>query len=280
MQKALTVSDIEATLRNQLGLTPDRSVIAHAQMTALGPVEEGPQGVAEALLAAAGTVVMPAFTYQTQIVPQMGPPDNAVVYGTGDSTNPKAEIFRPDMPVHPDCGSVAEALRQRKGTLRSVHPILSFIASGPKARDALASQTRHNPLGPLAWLEAHGGAVLLMGVDQRDNFALHLAEQRAGRKTFTRWALTIDDIEELEHIPGCVEGFNAIWGELANITRVARIGMARCELIPIKEMLAYAEQRIRGNRGFMLCDKPSCLSCRTREMQRNDPPTNLTKATK
>jgi aminoglycoside 3-N-acetyltransferase len=149
--------------------------------------------------------------------------------------------------------------------LRSTHPILSFVAHGPHAREALASQTRQNPLGPLAWLEAHNGCVLLMGVDQRENYALHLAEQRAGRKTFTRWALTMDDIEELPNIPGCMEGFNAIWRDLINFTRAAQIGTARCELIPLKDMLDYAEQRIRGDPNFMLCDKPSCLSCRARE---------------
>ncbi len=263
-QQPITTGDIEEKLE-RLGVSPGLAIIAHANMTALGPVTGDAEAVADALLALGGTVVMPAFTYQTQIIPPVGPPDNAIDYGTGDSVNAKAEVFRPDLPVHPDCGAVAEALRQRTGTLRSVHPILSFVAHGPKAHDALASQTRQNPLGPIAWLEAHEGAVLLMGVDQRENYALHLAEQRAGRKTFTRWALTVHDIEELPHIPGCMEGFNAIWGELTNITRMAQIGMAHCELIPLREMLAYAEQRIRGNRWFMLCDKPSCLSCRTRE---------------
>jgi aminoglycoside 3-N-acetyltransferase len=261
----LTARQIEARLQDDLGVTPDMNLIAHANLTALGGVDGAEESVKAAILAAAGTVIMPAFTFQTQIVPQTGPPDNALVYGTGDAINPKAEIFRPDLPVHPDCGSTAEALRKTPGTLRSIHPILSFVATGPHAREALASQTRHNPLGPLAWLEAHDGFVLLMGVDQRENYALHLAEQRAGRKAFVRWALTMDDIEELPNIPGCMEGFNAIWPEMLSITRVAQIGMARCELIPLKDMLDYAERRIRNMPNFILCDKPSCLSCRARE---------------
>jgi len=265
LQTAIGFRDIESGLRDHLGAQPGLNFIVHANMTALGPISGEAETVVDALLALGGTALMPAFTYQTQIIPQVGPDNNAIVYGSGDSINAKAEVFRPDLPAHPDCGAVAEALRKRPGTLRSVHPILSFVAHGPKARDALASQTRQNPLGPIAWLEAHNGAALLLGVDQRENFALHLAEQRAGRKTFTRWALTLDDIEELENIPGCMEGFNAIWPELANITRAAQIGMGRCELIPLAPMLSYAEQRIRGFRQFMLCEKPSCLSCRARE---------------
>jgi aminoglycoside 3-N-acetyltransferase len=218
------------------------------------------------VLVAAGTVVMPAFTYQTQVIPQTGPPNNAIEYGTGDSLNGRAEIFRPDLHVHPDCGTVAEAFRNMPDTLRSTHPILSFTAQGPDAREVLSGQTRANPFGPIGWLEAHNGAVLLMGVDQRQNFSLHLAEQRAGRPGFTRWALTLDDIEELNNIPGDREGFNAIWGGIMDFAEVTQIGLARCELIQIRPMLAYAEKYIKFDPNFLLCDKLTCAYCRAREV--------------
>lgn len=265
MSDALTAEQIEMRLRDELGLSRSVDLIAHVHLPALGPVKGEAEAVASAILSAAGTVILPAFTYQTQIIPQVGPPDNAIEYGTGDTRNAKAEIFRPDLPVHPDCGSVSEYIRQQKGTLRSSHPVLSFIARGPDARAALAMQTRQNPLAPIAWLAARGGFVLLIGRDQRYNFSLHLAEQRAGRKTFTRWALTLDDIEELPNMPGCSEGFNAIWKMMIDFTHVAHIGLARCELIPLEVMLRLAEAQIKRDPNFMLCDKPSCLSCRARE---------------
>lgn len=266
MPRKLTTRDIQKYLEDGLGVTKSLNVMVHVSMGALGPVEGGAEAVAAALAEAAGTVVMPAFTYQTQITPEIGPAWNAIEYGSGDGLNERAEIFRPDLPIHPDCGSVAEALRHRPETLRSLHPILSFVAHGPDARRALAGQTAENPLGPIAWLEAHGGAVLLLGVDQRHNYSLHLAEQRAGRRTFTRWALTPTAIETLNHIPGCMDGFNAIWRELTGITRVVQMGMARCELIPLREMLAHAEARICDDRSFLLCGRPGCASCRAREV--------------
>lgn len=265
MTDQITAQDIETQLRDELGVTQDTKLIAHVSLSALGDIDGGEKAVGAALIAAAGTVVMPAFTYQTQIIPQIGPPDNAIIYGTGDRINQKAEIFRPDLRVHPDCGLVAEALRQDTRTLRSTHPILSFVAQGKHAREVLSSQTRQNPLAPVAWLEAHDGVVLLMGADQRANFSLHLAEQRAGRKTFIRWALTVDDIEELPNIPGCSDGFNTIWTDLIEMTTVTHVGMARCETISLKQMLDYAERRLRADPNYLLCDKPSCLSCRTRE---------------
>lgn len=265
MTDEISHMDIQIKLVEELGLTDDKDIIAHVHLPSLGPVKGEAEAVLQAIMAVSGTVVMPAFTYQTQIIPQVGPPDNAIEYGTGDLVNAKAEIFRPDLPVHPDIGVVAETFRQERFTLRSTHPIYSFIAQGPNARQALSSQTRENPLGPIAFLEAQDGAVLLMGVDQRQNFSLHLAEQRAGRKTFTRWALTIDDIEELHHIPGCSYGFNDVWRELMEFAEVTQIGMARCELIQLEPMLQYVEARLRDDPSFMLCDRPSCLSCRARE---------------
>ncbi len=265
MSDTLTAHDIQDRLQDGLGLSKEVPVIAHVHLSALGPMQGGAETVIRAILAASNTLVMPAFTYQTQVIPQVGPPDNAIEYGSGDTQNARAEIFRPDLPIHPDCGSVAEDLRRQQGTLRSTHPILSFVARGAHAKEVLASQTRQNPLGPIAWLEAHDGAVLMMGCDQRHNFSLHLAEQRAGRRDFVRWALTLDDVEELPHIPGCMEGFNAIWGELMPFAEVAHIGMARCELIQLRPALSHAEQRLRENPHFMLCNKPSCVSCRTRE---------------
>lgn len=264
MPSDLSARDIEYMLRDGLKLH-GQDIIAHVSLSALGPVHGGARAVLDGILGTSGTVLMPAFTYQTQVIPQTGPPNNALDYGSGDVFNARAEIFRPDLPVHPDCGTVAETMRQDRSTLRSTHPILSFIAQGPHAREALSAQTRENPLGPIAWLEAHDGAVLLMGVDQRHNFALHLAEQRAGREGFTRWALTLDDIEELHNIPGDREGFNSIWAELIQFTEVQQIGLARCELIHIRPMLAYAEECIRDDPNFLLCDKPTCASCRARD---------------
>ncbi len=266
MAAEISIGDIRRVLVDDLGLTPDRAVLALVSGEAIGPVQGGARALARAIVLSADTVMMPAFTYQTQVVPQVGPPQNALAYGEGSAQNSRATFFRPGLSVHPDCGSVAEALRCEKGVLRSLHPVLSFVAAGPQARAALASQTRANPLSPLIWLEARGGVVLMIGVDQRHNVAWHLAEQRAGRRTFTRWALTTNGIVELTRMPGCREGFNAVWEELMPYTRAAQLGMARAELIDLAPALAYIEARLRHDPNFMLCRKPTCLSCRTREV--------------
>jgi hypothetical protein len=63
-----------------------------------------------------------------------------------------------------------------------------------------------------------------------------------------------------------MEGFNDIWADLMQFASVVHIGLARVELIQIGPMLAYAEQRLRADLNFMLCDRPSCRWCRAREV--------------
>jgi aminoglycoside 3-N-acetyltransferase len=208
---------------------------------------------------------MPAFTFQTMVVPEYGPPDNGIEYGQATERNALAEFFRPDLPVHPDLGLVPEALRADNDTLRSIHPVLSFVAQGGHAHDVLAAQSLDDPFGPIEWLEANDGFVLLLGADHHANFSLHLAEQRAGRRGFIRWALTLDDIEELPNFPGCSDGFEAIAPYLRDITRQRDIGLATAQLIPLREMLAIAEVLVTDDPYALLCQRATCERCRARE---------------
>ncbi len=267
MYQPITPDQIRQVLSQELGISSGSDLLVFVNhFKEVGPVVGGATGFLDALLASAETVIMPAFTYQTMIIPAVGPPDNAIAYGVGAELNSRAETFHPRLPAHPDCGIIAEEMRRMKGTLRSTHPILSFIGRGKKAEAILAAQSIQDPLGPLAILETLRARVLLIGVDHRHNFALHLAEKRAGRKAFTRWALTPGAIDELPNIPGCMEGFNAIWGNVLGLAEVSRIGMARAENYPLRPLIAVAEKKLAENPNFMLCDKPSCLSCRTREV--------------
>jgi aminoglycoside 3-N-acetyltransferase len=261
MIEELTFRDIVNELR-ELGLRPEMDVLAHVKTSAVGPVQGGAETLAGAIMAACGTLVMPAFTYQTMIVPRTGPPDNALDYSAHDEQNARAEFFRPDLPIHPDIGAVAEGLRADNETLRSIHPIYSFVAQGRHAAEVIAAQSLKDPLGPVEWLADHDGYVLLWGANHRDNFSLHLAERRAGRRTFVRWALTLDDIEELPNIPGCSEGFNALWEPLKPVTRARQIGLAACQLIPLGRMLSIAAEQLAADPNFLLCDQPGCERCR------------------
>jgi aminoglycoside 3-N-acetyltransferase len=250
-----------------LGLTPDvrANVIAHVSLEAFGEVQGGAHALLGGLLTCVETLVMPAFTFQTMVVPEYGPPDNGIVYGQATERNAQAVPFHYELPVHASLGKAPEVLRTDNQTLRSVHPALSFVAQGRYAYQVLDTQTATNPFGPVEWLEFNNGFVLLMGVGQRQNVSLHLAAQRAGRQGFVRWALTPEDVIELPGFPGCSDGFGAIASHLRPITRRRDIGLAAVQLIPLREMLAIAEGLIANDPYALLCQRATCERCRARE---------------
>ena len=252
--------DFQKGLR-ELEVTNSSCVLAHASLAAFGPVRGGAETVIGALTALCPLVVMPAFTYQCMVRPLVGPPDNAMTYGGHEDENANAEIFRADLPVHPDIGIVSETLRQMRGAIRSTHPLLSFVAVGADAEAALSLQSLADPLGPLAYLEEAKGDVLLLGVDHTKNTAIHYAEALAGRKQFVRWALTSRSVAECPAFPGCSDGFEAITARVQSFTRSTQIGAARVQRLPLPDLIRTAEEMIRSDPAALLCRRPECERC-------------------
>ena len=266
--QAMAISHAEIIMGLQsLGLEQDSKVLVHASLAALGEVEGGAQTVIESLMAVTGTIVMPAFTYQTMVWPPSGPAHNGVDYASNDyrRINAAAVFFTPDLPVHPDAGEIAEAFRRQPFVARSTHPVLSFTALGDDADELLAAQTIGHPLGPIEWLQHHHGDVLLIGIDQTHNVSLHFAERLANRKQFIRWAITLEDGHgralELPHFPGCSDGFNAIDQEIHQVARQATIGEATVRRIPLELLIPITVGWIEEAPSALLCDKAGCARC-------------------
>jgi aminoglycoside 3-N-acetyltransferase len=243
-----------------LGLPPAAPVIAHASLSAFGHVEGGALTLARALAAAfpAG-LLMPAFTYKTMLIPETGPPDNALDYGLDFDRNRMAEFWRSDLPVDRLIGATAEALRGLPGAQRSTHPILSFC--GVNAWRRLAAQTLEQPLAPIFSLRADGGWVLLLGVDHTANTSLHAAEALAGRRRFTRWVLTSAGVAACPNFPGCSDGFEAAAPVLAAHTRTAWVGAARLRALPLSALFSEIAPRLRADPGWLLCSHSYCARC-------------------
>lgn len=156
-----TIGALTRQLRT-LGIESGDTVLVHASYRALRPVENGPDGVIEALLAAVGpdgTVMMPSWTGQ----------DDTVF----DAATTSAD---------PDLGVIADTFWRRSGVIRARHP-MAFAGHGPASvrllRDKLVLPPHQmaSPVGRLLQVE---GKVLLLGVDHDVNTMLHLAEWIAG----------------------------------------------------------------------------------------------------
>jgi aminoglycoside 3-N-acetyltransferase len=234
-----------ATAFARLELDPTKPVIAHASLSTLGQIAGGPETVLGAVLANSRGVMMPTFTYKTMVTPEVGPPNNGLVYGSNDDLNAMAQFYTPDMPADPLMGRAAEGLRNHPRAARSSHPILSF--AGIHVQDALQAQSIAEPLAPIGVLAQDDGMVLLIGVDHTANTSLHYAEKLAGRKQFTRWALTQRGVVECPGFPGSSEGFQQAEAYLDEISRRVFVGNARVVALPLKPMLDIIQDLIENN---------------------------------
>jgi aminoglycoside 3-N-acetyltransferase len=235
---------------SHLDLDRTRPLIAHASLSSFGQVMGGAETVLGALVAACSGLMMPAFTYKTMITPEVGPPDNGIVYGSQEGLNQMAEFYTADLPVDPLIGRVAETLRKHPRAKRSQHPILSFAGIG--VEDALEAQTLQNPLAPIEVLMQAGSNVLLIGVDHTANTSLHYAEKLAGRKQFVRWALTAQGVVECPGFPGGSDGFQEAEKYLDEITQRVTIGNARIQALPLAEMVVIIKEWITADPLAML----------------------------
>ena len=239
----------------------DRSypLIVHASLSAFGEVNGGADIILGALLASFDTLVMPVFTYKTMIIPELGPPDNAITYGSGKDTNRLADIFSPDMPADPMMGALAEAVRKHPRSQRSAHPILSF--AGIYARSILDTQMTHDPLLPIQRLIDLEGWVLLMGVNHTVNTSIHYAEKLVGRKQFIRWALTESGVISCWGFPGCSEGFNAVAPQLEAVKHSVQLGGAVLQAIPLLALMDVACGMLHADPLALLCERSDCPRC-------------------
>lgn len=244
----------------QLEINPGTPVMVHANFERFDSVRGGAETVIGVLLSSFSCVLMPAFTFQTMVVPGVGPEDNAIVYGTQVDQNLRAQFFQRDIPVDPQLGELSEAFRNHPKAERSSHPILSFC--GLNTRQILASQSLAEPFAPVGSLADLGGWVLLLGADHSANVSIHWAERLAGRKQFIRWALTSSGVVECPGFPGCSCGFNALSERLGGVTRSGSVKDVHIHAFPVREMVDIARRWIEEDPGALLCEASDCDYCR------------------
>jgi aminoglycoside 3-N-acetyltransferase len=212
--------------------------------------------VLEAMLASFFSVIMPTFTYKTEIIPDVGPPNNGITYGSGHDSNKMAEPFHPDMRADTMMGILPETLRNHHSATRTAHPILSF--AGVNADLTLFTQTLYEPLAPIGALAEQDGWVVLINVDHTANTSIHYAEKLAGRKQFIRWTLVGDRVVECPNYPGDSLGFQAIEPYLAFETRRVDLAGGFIQAVPLQRLFEVVQGLIRKDPLALLCDRTNC----------------------
>lgn len=153
-----------------LGLGAGDVVLVHTSLRGLGLVEGGADAVLDALLSVVGedgTVLFPTLTGSSDDSPVKPPAINL-------ATTPCASWV----------GIMPEVARRRSGAMRSIHPTHSVVAHGANQEKWTAGhELGHTPCdeaSPYFRLMEEGGKILLLGgVDQDSNTALHCIEELA-----------------------------------------------------------------------------------------------------
>ena len=259
----VTREEIVRGLRG-LGLDKDSSIIVHASLKSFGEVEGGAQGLVKALREACGTILAPAFTWQTIYYPEgweknpdcpSEPTPEEIL-----RINAGAEAYHPGLRTTPLVGIVPEIVRQEPDSKVGWHPTHRFAAVGPDAERLVRGQAPMAPLEPIAELRGMGGWILLLGVGHTSSTAIHLAEAEAGRRQWHHWALTRHRGVVECITPSCSRAFGDAEPVLEEITRETTIGQSRVRLLPLGESLERVKVLIRRKPDALLCGE--CLWCR------------------
>jgi aminoglycoside N3'-acetyltransferase len=177
--RARTVAALADDLR-RLGVRPGETLMVHASLRRIGPVEGGAEGVIDALHAAVGD--------DGTLLMTLGARDD---WGWVNDRpeHERAALLRDAepfdavaTPADPDVGVLAEVFRIRPGTLVSDHPEGRFGARGARAGALVRDvpwDDYYGPASPLARLVDAGGRVLRLGADPDTVTLLHYAEYAA-----------------------------------------------------------------------------------------------------
>lgn len=251
---------------DEVGLA-GRPVMVHASLRSFGePLKSGADGLLDALLSRGCTVLVPSFTepqFRVTPPPAMRPPRNGIDYAELDGAVPAAT-----RPYAPDCGLIEATLGAlparlivRPGAVRGRHPLNSFAALGPRAGELIAPQSPADVYAPLRALSQLDGAILLIGVGLNRMTALHLAEQRAGRRLFVRWSSRADGRPVMVETGSCSEGFPRLAPRLRTLARTTAVGASRWTAYPATPTIEAAAAAMATEPEITRCADPDCPAC-------------------
>ena len=249
---------------SQLGLY-GRRVVVHSSLRSFGSVEGGAEAVISALQSVCRTVLMPGFQCAANKVlppPEQRPLQNGCDYAIHFDLSQPPEAFDVEKaPIHPKMGRISHTFAQSAGVCRSEHPWHSWLAWGENAADYVLEHPWDSTNLPLERLAEAGGWVALLGVTLVSCTAIHIAEERAGRRPFIRWALDQEGGVRVVRVCGCGNGFDRVYPYCQSFCQETWIGSARILAAPLAELIESLTPVIREHRNITRCSD-TCLRCR------------------
>ncbi|MCX8094459.1 MAG: AAC(3) family N-acetyltransferase [Candidatus Goldbacteria bacterium] len=229
-------------------------------------IKGGVDTIIQAFIECGCTLMVPTFSFYAFTVKptaNMRPEQNGVDYNRIDFliSNQK-NIYNTSCNEidNEKMGILPYEILKRKDRVRGDHPLCSFTAIGPFARDLIKGQKNMDVFAPLRELALFDGFVLLMGVDLNRMTLLHLAEQMAGRKMFLRWVNDSAGNPVYAETGGCSEGFINLEPYLSMFEKQIFVGKSKWRIYNVAKVLKQAAKVIMAIPEITRC-KENCLRC-------------------
>lgn len=174
-----------------IGAGKGMNLLVHSSLKRVGPVDGGADTIIDALLDALG-------------------PDGTLMMSTvSGNVTPAQPVFHVTH-TPSTVGALTNVFRKRPGAVRSLHPVHSIAALGPKAEffteGHLRARTPWSADSPYGKLMRNNGFILFLGTNFSANTCIHAIEIEArvpGLHTETTTTLQVTDrdgtVHEIEH---------------------------------------------------------------------------------
>ena len=258
----LTTEQITSGLA-QLSLQ-GRRVVVHSSLRSFGRVAEGPEGVIRALQSQFSAILMPAFPGAANALASAAdrPLQNGCDYAIHfDRVQPPPPFRIESAPVPAKMGIICQAFARSSGVARTNHPWHSWLGWGERVAELLEPHPWDTTNPPLERLAEADGWVLLLGVTLSACTAIHVAEERAGRRPFVRWAVHPDGSIRAVRVAGCAKGFDRLTDLCRPLFREVNIGPCHVIAAPLRPLIELCAEAIQRDPEATKCSA-TCLRCR------------------
>jgi aminoglycoside 3-N-acetyltransferase len=240
----------------QLGIEGS-SVVVHSSLSSFGQLEEGVEGLIAALQERFKNVMMPAFstTFITRPPIDDHPAQNGCDYDDPDlwKLNAQDPFDFDKIKVDPRMGKIAQDFALTPKVVRSRHPWHGWSVSGDNSKEWTRSHPWEETHSPMEYLLKSEGWLLLMGVDLRSCTAIHVAEEKAGRNSFIRWARNKKGGVSRVRVSGCAKGFHQMEPLLGKVIQKMRVGNSEWRVARVCELIDESKK--------LICNRPEITRC-------------------
>ncbi|MGB3259977.1 aminoglycoside N(3)-acetyltransferase [Paenisporosarcina sp.] len=262
VQETTSFQSVE-TLKQQLqtlGIQAGDAIMVHSSIKSMGWIAGGAKAVIDALMeiiTEEGTIIMPAQSAENSepsywMLPPVPKEWHAAIREHTPAYDPHLTPLR-------GMGKIAECFHRHPKTIRSYHPVHSFMAWGKHAEQWMMEHPLEDSFGmtsPLGAFLNDNVKIVLIGVGYDSCTALHLSENLLEKKTYTNQgaAMLVDgqrqwieyqtvDVDS-DRFPDLGESFEK---EHPEAFHVGKLGQADCRIIQMKPLVDFGAKWLKEN---------------------------------